>query len=57
VVISLNNNDTITIGDLTAKDTDLGYSGIQWIDMPNEDDYGRLPEIINLNIDDVKKDR
>lgn len=57
MVISLNNNDTITIGDLTAKDTDLGYSGIQWIDMPNEDDYGRLPEIINLNIDDVKKDR
>jgi hypothetical protein len=35
VVVSLNDNDTIIIGDLTAKDTDLGYSGIQWIDMPN----------------------
>lgn len=57
VVVSLNSNDTITIGDLTAKDTDLGYSGIQWISMPNEDSYGRLPQITGIRIDDVKEDR
>ena len=53
MTISLGEDNLITIGDLTAKDTDKGYSGIQWISMGDEDDYGRLPTIVSLGIDDV----
>ena len=48
----------ISIGDLTIRNTDKGFSGIQWIDMiEGEDDrYGRLPVIKTVGIGDIVDD-
>ena len=48
----------ISIGDLTIKNSDRGFSGISWVDMPeleDEDKYGRLPTIISVGIGDISE--
>ena len=36
VTIYLSSENIITIGDLTARNTDKGYSGITWVDLPSD---------------------
>ena len=36
VTVYLGENNTLTIGDMTAKYTQNGYSSIQWVDMPDD---------------------
>lgn len=50
-------NNNITIGDLTAKYTKEGYSGIKWIDMPSDEGFGKLIEITSIGIGDQSEDR
>ena len=58
VTISLNEDgDSISIGDLTVKNTDKGYSGLQWIDISEEQEYGRLPSITGIGIGDLSEDK
>ena len=47
----------MTIGDLTIKGTDKGFSGIQWVDMAEEEDFGRLPRISLLGVGDIEANK
>ena len=38
------NNQTITIGDLSVKNSVQGLSSITWVDV-HETDYGKLPSL------------
>jgi hypothetical protein len=57
VTVSLGDDNVMTVGDLTAKNTDKGYGGIQWLSLAEEGDYGRLPAIRSLGLGDTHKDR
>jgi hypothetical protein len=54
--VYLGANQTITIGDLTAKYTQSGYSSITWIEMPESGDYGKLARISDFTIEDRHDD-
>lgn len=43
-------NSTITIGGMTAKYTENGYSSIEWIDMPDDEGFGKLPRLSNIGM-------
>ena len=58
VTVSLGTEtNNITIGDLTAKYTKEGYSGIKWIDMPSDEGFGKLIEVTSIGIGDQSEDR
>lgn len=42
----------LTIGDLTTKNTELGYGGINWVKIEDDDVYGKLPTISDIILDD-----
>jgi hypothetical protein len=42
---------------LTAKYTKFGYSGINWIPMPEDEGFGRMPEIIAIGFGDLIDDK
>ena len=52
VTVFIGENQTLTIGDMTAKYTKTGYSSIQWIDMPDDEGRGKLPEISEIGFED-----
>jgi hypothetical protein len=46
VTIYLGSNSTVTIGDLSVKNAEKGYSGIEWIKLSD----GRYPLIDQITI-------
>ena len=50
VTIFIGSNLTITIGDMTAKFTESGYSSIEWIDMPEDESFGKLPKLKDIGM-------
>ena len=42
---------------MTAKYTKTGYSSIQWIDMPDDEGRGKLPEISEIGFEDQDEDQ
>lgn len=50
VTIYIGLNNSITIGDMTAKYTETGYSSIEWIDMPEEEGFGKLPKLKDIGM-------
>lgn len=50
VTLFLGHNSSITIGDLTAKNTETGYSSITWIDMIEDEGFGKLPKINDIGM-------
>mgnify|MGYP000925196148 FL=1 len=57
MTVYLGDNNTITIGDMTAKYTKYGYGGISWISMPDDEGFGRLPELVGIGVSDVGDDK
>ncbi len=37
---------------MTAKYTESGFSSIQWIDMPEDEGFGKLPKLTNIGMED-----
>lgn len=56
VTLFVGENSTITIGDMTAKYTENGYSSIEWIDMPEDEGFGKLPRLTNIGMEDREED-
>lgn len=42
----------MTIGDMTAKYTQSGYSSINWISMPDDEGFGKMAQVQDIGIDD-----
>ena len=57
VGIYLGDNQTITIGDMTAKYVETGFSDIQWIDMPEDEGFGLLPRLSYIGMEDRDEDK
>lgn len=41
---------------MTAKYTENGYSSIDWIEMEEEEGFGKLPKIKDIGMDDREED-
>jgi hypothetical protein len=51
---------TLTIGELSIKNTAEGYSGIVWVPFDNSEDntaYGRLPLVQSILLESLAKDK
>ena len=46
-----NNTYVIAIGESATKYSQYGYGGIDWIDIADDDHYGKLPTITGVIID------
>lgn len=46
----------LTIGEITTKNTEMGYGGINWMSIESDDDYGKLPNIIDVIVEDGEGD-
>ena len=51
VGIYLGGNHTITIGDMTAKYVETGFSEIQWIEMPEDEGFGLMPRLSYIGME------
>jgi hypothetical protein len=56
ICIYLGQNRTLTIGDMTAKFTQSGYSSISWIAMPDDEGFGKMPQVSDIGIEDQVED-
>ncbi len=45
VTVYLGSNNTLTIGDMTAKYAQTGYSSIVWVALPDDEGYGKLAQM------------
>jgi hypothetical protein len=52
----LGENNTLTIGDETAKYTESGFSSIKWMDMPDDEGFGKLAQISDIDVEDIQDD-
>lgn len=52
----LGENNTLTIGDLTSKYTDSGFSSINWVAAKEDEGYGKLVEVLDIGIEDKEED-
>lgn len=52
----LGENNTLTIGDLTSKYTDSGFSSINWVAAKEDEGYGKLAEVLDIGIEDKEED-
>jgi hypothetical protein len=43
----------LAIGELSAKYSETGYSGISRIKMEQTDNYGKLPQIKDIILEDI----
>lgn len=57
VTVYLGKNNSLTIGELTAKYSQTGYAGITWMNMPEDDNFGKMPRITALSIEDEHSDK
>ena len=57
VGIYLGGNHTITIGDMTAKYVETGFSDIQWVEMPEDEGFGLLPRLSYIGMEDRDQDK
>lgn len=57
VTIYLGTNKTLTIGDTTAKYSQSGFSSINWINMPDDEGFGKLLQISDLSLEDQADDK
>lgn len=57
VTVYFGDNDTITIGDMTAKYTKYGYGGISWIGMAEDEGFGRMAGLVGIGVSDVGDDK
>ena len=56
ICIYLGSNRTLTIGDMTAKFTQSGYSSISWIPIPDDEGFGKLAQVSDVGIEDQVED-
>lgn len=55
IYLGKNGNKTITMGELSTKNAELGYGGINWMKVTEDESYGKLPvatDLIVSNEDD-----
>jgi hypothetical protein len=57
VTIYLGTNKTLTIGDTTAKYSQSGFSSINWINMPDDEGFGKLLQISDISLEDQADDK
>lgn len=57
VTVYIGQNKTLTIGDMTAKYSATGYSGISWIKLSSDDEEGKLAQITDIAIEDMMDDK
>ena len=61
ITIYINDQEsTLTIGELSIKNTAEGYSGIVWVPFDNSEDttaYGRLPLVQSIVLESLAKDQ
>lgn len=41
---------------MTAKFTQSGYSSINWISMPDDEGFGKMPQVTDIGIEDMVED-
>lgn len=56
ICIYLGENKTLTIGDMTAKYTHSGFSSINWINLPDDEGFGKMLQVSDIGIEDSKED-
>ena len=49
-------NHTITIGDMSAKYLETGFSDLQWVGMSEDEVFGLLPKLSEVGIEDREED-
>lgn len=52
VYLSPTGSNVLTIGDLTTKNTELGYGGINWMKVDSDENYGKIPTATDIIIED-----
>ena len=57
ISIYLGENKTITIGDMTAKFTQSGYSSIEWMTLPDDQGFGKMLQVSNIAVEDNTEDK
>ncbi len=50
ICVYLGENQTITIGDMTAKYTQTGYSSIEWMSLPDDEGFGKMLQVSGIAI-------
>lgn len=56
ICIYLGVNRTMTIGDMTAKFTQSGFSSISWVAMPDDEGFGKMPQVTDIGLEDQVDD-
>ena len=51
-----NKQPILTIGEITTKNTEMGYGGINWMSMESDDNYGKLPNIVDVIVENGEGD-
>ena len=50
--MSPDGQNILTIGDMSTKNTEFGYGGINWMDTQDDENYGKLSTLTDLVVDD-----
>jgi hypothetical protein len=56
VTVYLGVNNTLTVGDMTAKYSKGGFSSINWVPLPEDEGYGKLAQISKIAVEDRTDD-